>query len=65
MPVPKVELAQKYLTIFQVVSRLALSRFQINLRIERGVLPKPTHVDENGVRYFDEEWIGMAKAMLK
>jgi len=65
MPTPKVELALKYLTIFQITERLGLSRYQVNLRIERGVLPKPTHIDENGVRYFDEEWVGGAKAMLK
>jgi len=67
MPTPKVELAIKYLTATQVRKRLGLSRYQLDLRIERGVFPKPTYIDNTGkqyVRYFDEDWVKQAQAIL-
>ena len=67
MPTPKLELAAKYLTATQAHKRLGLSRFQFNLRIERGVFPRPTYVDNTGaqsVRYFDEGWVRIAQAIL-
>jgi hypothetical protein len=64
MPTPKVELALKYFTSPQVRKRLSLSRYQLDLRIERGVFSKPTYVDTSGVRYFDEQWLRTAKAIL-
>jgi len=68
MPTPKLELAAKYLTTTQAHKRLGLSRFQLNLRIARGIFPPPTYVDNAGpqsVRYFDENWIRIARAILK
>ena len=67
MPTPKLELAAKYLTTTQAHKRLGLSRFQLNLRINRGIFPAPTYVDNTGVqsvRYFDESWVKIAKAIL-
>ena len=66
MPNPKLELAFKYLTAPQARKRLGLSRFQFDIRIERGILPEPTYVDENDtkVRYFDENWVRIAQAIL-
>ena len=64
MPNRRVELAAKYLTAPQVQQRLRLSRWQLDLRIERGIFPKPTYTDDSGVRYFDENWIGIAKTIL-
>lgn len=68
MPTPKLELALKYLTATQARKKLGLSRFQFDIRIERGVFPRPTLVDETGiqsVRYFDESWVQVAKAILE
>jgi len=68
MPTPKLELALKYLTAPQARKRLGLSRFQLDIRIERGIFPKPTFVDDTGiqyVRYFDESWVSIAQAILK
>ena len=68
MPTPKLELALKYLTATQARKRLGLSRFQLDIRIERGIFPKPTYVDETGiqsVRYFDENWVRIAQAILE
>ena len=67
MPTPKLELAAKYLTATQAHKRLGLSRFQFNLRIERGIFPRPTYVDNTGiqsVRYFDENWVRVAQTIL-
>jgi len=63
MPTPKLELASKYLTAPQARKRLGLSRFQLDLRIDRGIFPKPTLID-SGVRYFDEQWVRNAQAIL-
>jgi len=68
MPTPKLELAAKYLTSNQARKRLGLSLFQFNLRIERGVFPRPTLVDEAGiqsVRYFDDNWVRVAQTILE
>ena len=67
MPTPKLKLALKYLTAPQARKRLGLSRFQFDHRVELGVFPKPTLVDETGiqcVRYFDENWVKIAQAIL-
>jgi len=67
MPKPKLELAIKYLTPSQARKRLGLSRFQFDLRIERGIFPAPTYIDNTGkqyVRYFDENWVKIAQAIL-
>ncbi len=65
MPRRRIELAYKYLTAPQVREKLGLSRFQLDIRIDRGVLPQPTFVDTTGVRYFDEQWLRTAKAILE
>jgi len=64
MPTPKLELAHKYLTAPEVRRQLHLSRFQLDIRIGRGILPQPTFIDSTGVRYFDKEWVRAAKAIL-
>jgi hypothetical protein len=71
MPEPKLELALKYLTATQARKRLGLSRYQFDLRIERGIFPRPTYVDtvKRGdvilqVRYFDENWVRVVQTIL-
>jgi hypothetical protein len=64
MPRPKVDLAAKSLTASQVCEKLKLSLFQLNLRIDRQLLPPPTFVDNNGVRYFSPTWLQSAKEIL-
>jgi len=65
MPVPRLEHSFKYLTAPEVRKELGLSRFQFDIRIERGILPQPVHIDENGIRFFDENWLRMARAILE
>ncbi|MBA7642157.1 hypothetical protein ES703_49844 [subsurface metagenome] len=67
MPRPKVELAIKYLTAVQARKRLGLSRFEFDIRLERGIFPRPTYLDNTGkqyVRYFDEHWLKIAQEIL-
>ena len=64
MPNRKLELTFKYLTASQARERLGLSRFQFDLRIERGIFPKPTYTDVTGVRYFDEDWVREVQDIL-
>ena len=72
MPWPKLELAFKYLTAPQARNRLGLSRYQFDLRVERGIFPRPTYVDTvtRGavtlhVRYFDENWVRIARDIME
>ena len=65
MPTPRLEFSSKYITATQVRRKLGLSRYQLNLRIERGILPQPTFVDATGVRYFDEHWLRTGEAILQ
>jgi len=64
MPNRKLELTLKYQTASQVRKRLGLSRFQFDIRLKRGILPRPTFTDVTGVRYFDESWVRVAQAIL-
>jgi len=64
MPNRKLELTLKYLTAPQVRQRLRLSRFQFDMRLKRGIFPRPTFTDVTGVRYFDESWVRVAQAIL-
>jgi len=64
MPTPKLELSAKYMTAPEVRHKLGLSRYQMDIRIERGILPAPPLVDAAGVRYFDEHWLRTARAIL-
>lgn len=61
MPRPKVT---RNRTISNVARELKMSNSTIIYWIEHGSLPEPTHIDENGVRYFDEEWLEEAKVIV-
>jgi len=64
MPNRKLELTLKYLTAPQAGKRLGLSRFQFDMRLKRGIFPRPTFTDVTGVRYFDQSWVSVAKSIL-
>lgn len=71
MPQGKLELTDKYLTSTEARTRLNLSRWDFDTRIARGLLPAPTFIDtvmrgsvELKVRYFDEHWVTVAKAIM-
>jgi len=67
MPKPKLELAHKYYTAVRARKMLGLSRWNFDIRVERGIFPRPTYMDNTGkqyVRYFDENWVKIAEAIL-
>ena len=53
------------MTTKQVATRLGLGQAQLLNWIKHGVLPPPTFIDNNGVRYFDQEWLRRATEVVK
>jgi len=43
---------------------LGMSSQALLRRVKVGVLPEPTSIDKNGVRYFNEEWLEKARGIL-
>jgi len=62
MPRPRVT---SQLTTRQVARELGMSVGQVISWVERGALPPPSFIDNNGVRYFDQEWLRKAKEVVK
>ena len=62
MPRPRVT---SQLTTRQVARELGMSVGQVISWVERGALPPPSFIDNNGVRYFDQEWLRKAKEIVK
>lgn len=62
MPRPKVT---KQLTTTQVARALGMKVGQVVSWVSRGALPPPSSTDNNGVRYFDQEWLKRAEAIVK
>ena len=48
------------MTTTQVAKQLGVGESQLLSRVEHGVLPPPSFIDDNGVRYFDGEWLKKA-----
>lgn len=61
MPRPRVT---NQLTTSEVARELGMKVGQVVRWIERGVLPPPSFTDNNGVRYFDQEWLNMAREIV-
>ncbi|GAI02516.1 unnamed protein product [marine sediment metagenome] len=62
MPRPRVN---NQLTTSQVARQLGMSVGRVVSWVERGALPPPSFIDNNGVRYFDQEWLRKAKEVVK
>jgi len=62
MPRPRVT---SQLTTTQAARELGMGIGQVVSWVERGVLPPPSFTDNNGVRYFDQEWLTRAKEIVK
>jgi len=65
MPQPRLEETAEFLTLPQVAKALGMGEPAVLLRIERGLLPPPTQVNEHGVRLFSREWRDNALEWLK
>ena len=62
MPRPRVT---NQLTTTQVARQLGMSVGRVVSWVGRGALPPPSFIDNNGVRYFDQEWLKKAKEVVK
>jgi len=62
MPRPRVT---SQMTVTQVARQLGMKVGQVVSWIEHGALPSPSDTDNNGVRYFDQEWLRNAKQIVK
>ena len=62
MPRPRIS---SQMTSTQVARQLSMNVGRVVSWIERGALPPPSFIDENGVRYFGQEWLRKAKQILR
>jgi len=62
MPRPRVT---NQLTTTQVAKQLGMKRGQVVSWVERGAFPPPSSIDNNGVRYFDQEWLRKAREIWR
>ena len=62
MPRPRVT---SQLTTSEVARQLGMSIGRVVSWVGRGALPPPSLIDNNGVRYFDREWLVKAKEIVE
>ena len=55
----------KDLTTTQAARQLGMKPGQLVRWVEHGALPSPTAVDNNGVRYLDQEWLEKAREIVR
>ena len=53
------------MTTTQVARMLGMKVTQLVNWVEHGALPPPSFVDNNGVRYFDQQWLRKARDIVK
>ena len=53
------------MTTTLAAKQLGMGVSQLLSWIKRGVLPPPSFIDNNGVRYFDQEWFRKAEEIVK
>jgi len=61
---PRIDELYKYMTLPQAARRLGMHQAKLRRRIKAGVLPPPTYVNEYGLKFFDEDWLKEAQAIL-
>ncbi|KPK91447.1 MAG: hypothetical protein AMJ88_13630 [Anaerolineae bacterium SM23_ 63] len=69
---PPTRLTLQYSTTGDVARALKIwgeddqsKRSRIKDWIDRGILPSPTLIDSEGTRYFDDDWIKAAQAIIQ
>ena len=65
MPRPRVGDYYRFMTSTDVCRKLGITEYQLNTRLTQGVFPAPIRVDQQGVRYFDEDWLLATQEILK
>ena len=62
---PRVSERYKYLTLPQAAQRLGIHQAKLRRRLKDGILPPPTHINEYGLKFFDENWVTEAQKILR
>ena len=62
MPRPRVT---SQMTTAQVAREVGMNVGRLVSWVKRGALPPPSFTDNNGVRYFDQEWLKKAREIVK
>jgi len=52
------------MTLPQAAERLGIHPAKLRRRLRDGIFPNPTFVNEYGLRFFDEDWLNQARAIL-
>jgi len=61
MPRPRVT---SQMTTTEAAKQLGIKVGQLVSWVEHGALPPPSFIDNNGVRYFDGEWLKKAEEIV-
>lgn len=64
MPRPRISELHKYYTTGSAARELGLSLEELYRRLNQGVLPAPTYVNAYGLRFFDDNWLHIARAVI-
>lgn len=62
MPRPRVT---SQMTTTQAAGQLGFTSDRLVSWVQRGALPPPSFIDNNGVRYFDQEWPKKAQEIVE
>jgi DNA-binding transcriptional MerR regulator len=52
------------MTVPQAARRLGIHPAKLRRRVKAGIFPPPTYVNEYGLKFFDEDWLGQAQEIL-
>jgi hypothetical protein len=55
---PRIAERYKYMTLPQAAKRLGLHPAKLRRRLKHDVFPPPTFINEYGLNFFDEDWLG-------
>jgi len=61
---PRISERYKYLTVPQAAKRLGIHQAKLRRRLKDGIFPRPTFVNEYGLKFFDEDWVNRAQETL-
>ena len=61
---PRIDELYKYMTLPRAAKRLGMHQAKLRRRLKAGIVPPPTFVNKYGLRFFNEDWIRQAQAIL-
>ena len=61
---PRISERYKYMTLPQAAERLGMNGSKLRRRLRDGIFPPPSFTNEYGLKFFDEDWLREAQAIL-